>query len=406
MQIIKLKPLSQYYIWAPLALTGSELVPEKNLLLEIRNNRIVSRITVPKDLLASTIKNHPGFYCLNQGTTLSPCLIDAHIHLALDGSDFNRARATWSNREIWKGRIGQELQEMAQTGIGAVRDGGDCKNLNLEVRKLVASSQYPGPRIIATGEAIRAKGGYGSFLGGDYGSEEAIPEAVDRIWKSGSDQLKIVVSGVVSFYRHGFVKGPIMPFGAVKKIVDSARKRGLKIMAHASSAEAVDLAVQAGVDSVEHGYFVRPEALKIMAEKQIAWVPTIIPVAIQIREPLRKLFTPLEIDVITRSCEEQIEKLDLAHSYGVPLGAGTDSGAAGVVHARNLVEELLLYSKSSLSNKSILRAATAGNAAILGLEKEIGILETGFKAGLIAVRGNPLQDPAALKNVSMHFMPF
>ncbi len=405
MQITKLNSLLRYYIWAPLALTGPETVPEENVLLEILNNRIVSRQTVAKDLLPDNVINHPRLICLDQGTTLMPSLIDSHIHLALDGSDFSRARALSNNREIRQAGLEQKLLGTIQSGVGMVRDGGDFRSINLEARELVESGQCPGPRIIATGEAIREKGGYGSFLGGDYGSKEQLPEVVDRVWESGADQLKVVISGVVSFCQFGLVKGPVMSLGIAKHVVECARKRRLKVMAHASSAGAVDVAVESGVDSVEHGYFVKTETLKIMAEKQIAWIPTIIPVAIQIREPLRELLTPLEIDVITRTFEEQIDKLELADSFGVLLGIGTDSGAPGVLHGPNLVEEMLLYGKSSLDNRTIIKAATGGNAAILGLEKEVGILEPGFKARLIAVRGNPLKELSALQEVVAHFMP-
>ncbi len=405
MQTVSLKLYSDYYIWAPLALTGCDLLPEKNILLEVKKNRIVSCQMVQKDLLPSYIKVHPGFYPLEEGTTLLPALIDAHIHLALDGKNFIRARAMWKDSNALQTRIKHNLSEMINSGIGAVRDGGDSLAINLEAKRMVDSEQYSGPRIVAVGQAIRVKGGYGSFLGLDYECRTDIPALVERIWASGVDQIKVVISGVVSFIEYGSVKGLLMPLDDLCSVVAGARKYGLKVMAHASSAAAVDLALKAGVDSIEHGYFVSADGLKAMAEKHVAWIPTIIPVAAQLRGDLFAIRTPLETEVISTICKEQIEKLKCAFELGVPLGVGTDSGAGGVSHACNLVEEMLLYKTGFLDNRTVLKAATVTNAGILGLEKEIGILEPGYKAALIAVRGNPLDNLEDLKEVDTHFLP-
>ncbi len=405
MQTIKIKTSRDYHLWAPHALIGTRLKSVENVLVKIKKGRIISHSVLPKSLLPKPVLRHPGFYSLEEGVTLMPALIDAHVHLALDGKDYNRVRASWDDRNALQARIRADLEKFISSGIGAVRDGGDCRGINLQVKSAVESGQYPGPLIKSTGRAIRVKGGYGSFLGFDYDSGAVLPRLVDQIGATGADQLKVVVSGVVSFIEYGTVKGPLMPAGDLGSIVLRARDLGLKVMAHASSAAAVDLAVQAGVDSIEHGYFVTPGALQAMAEKQIAWIPTVIPVAAQAGETLHGLRTPLEINVITRTCEEQIRKLKYAHQLGVPLGVGTDSGAGGVSHACNLVEEMLLYKTGSLDNRAVLQAAVSTNADIIGLGQEYGALEAGYRAALIAVRGNPLRDIAALKEVAVHLVP-
>lgn len=398
------KPCRRYYLWAPSALVGKELKPEKDVLLGISGGHIESYRSVRKDDLPIEITGHPYFYSLDHGLTLLPALIDAHVHLALDGIDFNRAREQWDDQDAWQDRVESDIEKMLCSGTAAVRDGGDVRGLNLKVKK---QNRKTGNklRITATGQAVRMKGGYGSFLGFEYDNVNSISGLVKMIASSGADQLKVVVSGVVSFYQYGMVKGPIMSAKELGIIVEEAHNLGLKVMAHASSAGAVERAARAGVDSIEHGYFVRPETLQLMAEKRIAWVPTIIPVAAQTKRPFSKLWTAEEIDLVTRTYEEQIGKLKLALEYKVPLGVGTDAGAAGVRHGSGLLEELLLYARGELSNDEILQAATVTNAEIIGLDKDFGALLPGLKASFIAVKGNPIEDLNALETIHTHFIP-
>jgi len=403
-QTVALKPDTRNYIWTPSALVGQELKLEKDILLEISGGRIESCQSVRKDDLPIEITGHPYFYALDEGLTLLPALIDAHVHLALDGIDFNRAREQWDDQGAWQARVEADIEKTLCSGIASVRDGGDVRQLNLRIKKQVQKGRYKKLNVTATGQAVRVKGGYGSFLGREYESANSIPGLVDMVAASGADQLKVVVSGVVSFYRYGMVKGLIMPAKELRIIVEEAHSHGLKVMAHASSAGAVERAARAGVNSIEHGYFVRPGTLQLMAEKKIAWVPTIIPVAAQTRDPFFKLWTREEIDTITRIYQEQIGKLKLALEFGVPLGVGTDAGAAGVRHGTALLEEMLLYAQGELSSREILQAAIATNSKILGLEKDFGTLAPGYKASLIAVKGNPTDNLNALQALHIHFI--
>ena len=405
MQIIPIDTKSPYYLWAPFALTGTELNPEDNILLEITNGRIAAKRNVSANQLPDAVKNHPNFLCLPEDATLLPALIDAHVHLALDGEESNLSRVDWGDRPVPVSRLEEDGKAYLKAGIGYVRDGGDCREINLECKNGLNGKSFIGPQIIATGSALRREGTYGSFIGRGYSSPQEIPAIVERLWSAGVDQIKVIVSGVVSFTDYGRVGGPLLLPEEIAAVVHYAHKHNLKVMAHASSAIAVDLAARAGVDSIEHGYFIHSENLKLMADKKIAWVPTIIPVAVQARKLPFIQRTIQEIEVITRIYEEQIEKLEQADKLGVPLGLGTDAGAAGVRHGSSLVDEILLYAESSLSNRAVLKAATSVNAGIIGRAKDAGSIAIGCRANLIVVRGNPLEDLACLKEVTTHFMP-
>ncbi|MDZ4133804.1 MAG: amidohydrolase family protein [Dethiobacteria bacterium] len=384
---------------------GSELIAERNLLLHVTGGKIISRQILPAALIPPAVKTHDNFIPLAEDTTLLPSLIDAHTHLALDGEDFKRSRICWDDWQTMLPRLEKAKEQYLQAGIAHIRDGGDLAGINLKAKRYFYNESECGLHIISTGEAVRPKNGYGAFLGKGYSNLKEIEGQVEVLALSGADQVKVVISGVVSFKRYGEVEGPLIPQDELTLVTRCAHHKGLKVMAHASSDAAVKLAIKAGVDSVEHGYFLGRDSLKLMAEKEIAWVPTIIPVAIQIRMPYRKERNAHEIDVITRTYEEQIEKLSYAAELGVPLGVGTDAGALGVRHGVSLVEEMLLFAESALDNRSILQAATVGNAAILGLGKENGSIDKGRRANMIAVQGDPLNDLGALHEIAAHFIP-
>ena len=180
---------------------------------------------------------------------------------------------------------------------------------------------------------------------------------------------------------------------------------GLKVMAHASSVEGTALTVACGVDSLEHGYFVSRDTLARMAGRGIAWVPTLIPVAAQAREPLRRNHSPGQLAVIEKTYRHQMAMVDAARGLGVVIGVGTDAGASGVRHGLSYAGELALLAEAGLSPAEVIRAATAGGARILGLEKQIGTVVPGMAACLIGVRGNPLENPDVLKKPVLALIP-
>ncbi len=397
---------TSYSLYASLALTGPELQAEENILLTIEGGLITGLKKVPPANLPS--RDGPGFKLikLDPGLTLLPCLIDAHVHLALDGINFMDSLKRWDHEEALQARIGKDLQAAAKAGIGAIRDGGDCRGINLAARNGRSGTGRDGvlkARVVATGEAVRRENGYGSFLGRGYRNPEEIPAFIAALDAAGVDQVKVIASGLVSFNEYGRVGGKLLAPEELKAVVFLAHRRGLKVMAHASSDEAVKMAVRAGVDSIEHGYYLTKDTLKLMAERRVAWVPTIAPVA-----ALGARSTPgsgpgQDHSLIKRIYEEHIEKLRFALYSGVILGMGSDAGAPGVRHGAGLLTEMEMYKRGSLSNRSILKAATRVNAQILGLEGEIGAISSRFKPELIAVRGNPLDDLGALKRVQVRF---
>ncbi len=399
--------LKQGYIWAPRALVGENLTMQKNLLVKIKDNKIAAMEDTPPKEAKKYAASRPNFFRLEKETTLLPCLADAHIHLALDGKNYRTNGGKAQRTEEAREQIFKRLAQYRESGIGAVRDGGDHRGLNSQVKKLIEKQPPFTPQILSAGWALRRKESYGSFLGPGYSSSRRLKEELDRLFHLQADQIKVLLSGIVSFTRYGEVSGPPgMSLDELIYVTNRAHARGIKVMAHASSPEAIELALKAGVDSVEHGYFITGEQLKAMASQGISWISTLIPVAAQSTGQRENRENNDGINyVIEKILEEHMHKLGLALELGVSLGLGTDAGAPGVEHGVKLVEEMLLYQQAGLSRRAVLKAATFANAIIMGLDKSRGSLEVGRTPHLIAVRGDPLADLNALQKVTWSFLP-
>lgn len=335
--------------------------------------------------------------------TLLPALIDVHVHLALDGHDFEASLSRWQDNHAMAELIKKELETTLEYGITVIRDGSDKAGWNLQAKNWVKNGYCLGPRIVATGKAIHKKGYYGSFLGPPITTPADWPEILEDLIAAGSDQIKVIVSGLVTFRQWGEV-GPLQfTLEELQALVKEAHKRGLKVMAHANSDAGVRQAVEAGADTIEHGYFVSEETLKRMAERETFWAPTVAAVANRLQSPKNDQYSPEERDIIKGTYELQIKKIARAHELGVRLIIGTDAGAPGVYHGLSYMDELSFFSQAGLRAYSILQAATNTAAMALGLETELGSVEPGKMPYLIAVAGNPLEDINALRRLEMVF---
>jgi len=362
-------------------LTGPSINLEKNVIIKI-NGGIITSITPASYSPAKEVLDFSNY-------TLIPGPVDCHVHLALDGIDFKSCLEKWHNREIMKQLIKKQLYTSLEYGITCLRDGGDRGGITLTLKDVNSA----GPLVKASGAALRIKDMYGSFLGPGL-AKNHLKETVSYLAKKNADQIKVLVTGVVSFKEYGRV-GPIQfDLPALQKIVQTAGENGLKVMAHANSDEAVRTCLQAGVHSIEHGYFLSRDTLKIMAQKGIYWIPTIVPVANQLKKPYRQRYSKEEHNVIEKTFKRQQEMLCIAREMGVPLGVGTDAGASGVLHGTGFHEELRLYCEAGLSPEAILKAATIEGSRLLGLDSG---LEQGKPPRFTVVAGNPLKDLTVLK---------
>jgi imidazolonepropionase-like amidohydrolase len=350
-------------------------------------------------------------------STLLPGLIDAHTHLLLemDGRNVSlqdvemlKVVATESTAE--RALLGAKLgRENLEAGITTVRDVGNSGvNGDIALRDAINRGWLPGPRIIASTRALAAPGGqFGrltpeaqSIIEQEYvtlNGPESARQAVRQALYSGADCIKVIVNG----------NPADVTLEEMKAIVDQAHTSGVKVAAHAIGEKAVGVAVEAGVDSVEHAYTISDDELKTMAQKHIFLVPTdgtrqeYLDMVFGDRQP-----TPAEIAEQDKWIKPSVvgnrDRLERARKFGVPIAAGSDMYLTMPHRNRGQasLDVLGAYAEEGMPPMEIIRAATKNAAELLGWQDRIGILEKGKFADIIAVPGNPLKDTAALQHAN------
>jgi imidazolonepropionase-like amidohydrolase len=338
------------------------------------------------------------------GLTLMPGLIEGHSHLLLHPYD----ETPWVDQVLQEplaervARAVVHAEHTLMAGVTTVRDlgseGAGYADVGLE--SAIEKGVIPGPRMIVTTKALVATGSYSpkgapelAFHKGAEvadGVDDLVRVTRDQIGR-GADWIKIYAD-----YRWGpdGTAQPTYTVDELRLVVEVARSSGRPVVAHASTAEGMRRAVVAGVRTIEHGDGGTPEVFASMAERGVAFCPTIAAGdAISQYSGWRKGVDP-EPDRI----RQKRETVRLALAAGVEMCFGGDVGV--YPHGDN-VRELELMVEFGMSHLDAARAATSGNASIFGIDDQVGTVSPGLLADLIAVRGDPTGDVSALWHVEL-----
>ncbi|MEL1135232.1 amidohydrolase family protein [Desulfitobacterium sp. THU1] len=306
---------------------------------------------------------------------LMPGFIDAHVHLALDSIDFFQCLRNWQDPAQIEMSIQDALRHYLELGIVAIRDGGDLPGFAWAAKQSLESQEWIGPKVISVREAVNRQGMYGRFLGRGFQNVQDWQQLKEEFFRQGADQLKVVVTGIISFSEYGQV-GPVQwSVGELRNLVNSAHERGILVMAHASGEEGISRAIAAGVDSIEHGYYMTSEHLNHLKEREMAWVPTLAPIGNLLKYPSDR-YSPHEMHTLNRILNSHLKRIKEAYDMGVRLGIGTDAGAYAVHHGDSFLDEMSWMGDAEIPKNAIYCLATQENARICRLP-EYGKLEVG-----------------------------
>lgn len=323
--------------------------------------------------------------------TILPALIDSHVHLVMSGTTDHTIRkaqlaSTYTDR---LDTIARHLAQHRACGVVAVRDGGDH---NGDVLRYAIENNHPTRDrvdIRAPGRARHAKGRYGKLIGIPV---EPGTRLVDSVGSTGTrrDHLKIVNSGLNSLTQFGVETKPQFDFDALKRAIDAARRQGIPTMVHANGHLPVQLAVEAGCASIEHGFFMGRENMQRMAERGTVWVPTAVTMKAYeayLAEQGHRSDTSFA-DVSRKNLDHQLEQMRLARQVGVVLAVGTDAGSPGVHHGRAVQTEIELFVSAGFSVEEAVRCASRNGARLMQMDDR-GAITVGMRADFIAVRTPP-----------------
>jgi imidazolonepropionase-like amidohydrolase len=268
--------------------------------------------------------------------TLLPGLIEAHAHFFLEGGELDldkrSAYLKQTPEELLKAAH-ERLGKLVRLGVIAVRDAGDKHGVGLALSKLYASGQRPRmPYVDSPGAAIHHKGRYGSFMAEPIEDFDSLKHCVEARVAAGADRIKLIPTGIINFKQGAVTAEPQMTTAEVSELVAAAKSFGKQTLAHASGDAGIERAIEGGVDSIEHGFFVRDDQLAKMRDRQIAWVPTFSPVQEQVDHADKMAWDAQVVSNLNKILEQHAASLVKAHEMGVQIIAGSDAGSCGVAH--------------------------------------------------------------------------
>jgi|SRR5579859_2468142 len=335
------------------------------------------------------------------GATLMPGLINMHAHLTLASDNAPFIPYMDAHSDVALGlRAAHSAQASLAAGITTVRDCGSRGRTVLDLRLAQAEGILRGPRVLAAGHALTISGGHMRPFGGEVDGVDGVRQMVRKLVSSGADFIKVAGSG-------GGTPGSLTDYPSfsveeLKAVVETAHGLGRRATIHCTATAAMERALAAGFDSIEHGYFGGPDGLggydeavaARLAESRIWISPTT-----QVFRDMAELLPPgTERDVWQRRRETLVANVSRLRQAGARMSAGSDAGWR-LTRFDNYWRELEEMAACGFSALEVIHAATGAASQAIGREAEFGTLQAGLSADLLLVQGNAAQDVRCLAAV-------
>lgn len=371
-----------------------------NLAIIISNNKIskvIDRNLIPKDIRLIDLGN----------STLMPGLINAHEHPLLHENDYQTAHLKSSS--AYKALIGlkthQGLLASGWTTIRVMGDG-DVFYANQDIKKAIENKIFIGPRITGAAHYISITGGGGDI---NYMSPEQallpdgliadgpqeIIKAIRKEIKYGSDWIKIMVTGAFMSVGDNPENVSFSP-EELKAAVNEAKRHSVPVAAHAHATEGINQAIRAGVRSIEHGTYLDEESISLMVKYGTFYVPTIY-VGDYYANSGKLLAQEKNDDYYLSYRSEWLSMIEKAYLAGVKITVGSDLCGYGIEPSL-CAREFATLVEAGMTPMDAIKAGTIVGAELVGWDDDLGSIESGKLADIIAVKDNPLEDMSVLEN--------
>ncbi len=377
------------------------LAVRENVSITVEGNRIQS---VSNDFAAGEAIDLKSHTCM-------PGFLDMHVHLVSESNPKTYEERFRLNGVDHAYRSVVYARRTLLAGVTTVRDLGARDGVSISLRNAIQQGLIDGPRIFAAGTSLATTGGHAdptngvrNDLLGDPGPKDGVVngvedarKAVRQRYKEGADVIKITATGgVLSVAASG--ENPQFTEEEVRAIVETAKDYSFHVAAHAHGAEGMKRAIRAGVHSIEHGTLMDDEAIALFKEKGTWWVPTISAGQFVAAKAEVPGYYP---DVVKAKAlaigPKIIETFRKAYAAGVKIAMGTDCGVC--LHGDN-ARELVYMHQAGMPPLETIQVSTLRGAQLLGIDHEVGTLERGKLADIIATSEDPRADLSTVTRVS------
>ena len=337
------------------------------------------------------------------GRWIVPGLMNMHTHYGLVLPGRQGAELANESEAALALRMAANARMSLMSGVTTTRSTGESKGADFALRRSIDRGEVIGPRMFTAGETLNVTGGHGWSIGEEgLDSPDAFRRAVRRRAFDGAEWIKIAISGGIAD-THGDIAASHMTKEEVAAVTDMAHRHSLKVTAHSGSPGATLEAVEAGLDCVEHGYFLTDEVLGRMVDKGVWLVPTIVVAQRTVMEFFKKIGSPdWYLARVTSVGESHFNMLKNAIKRNVKIALGTDQFPYEPNDGTTAtIREAQYYVEAGMTPLQALRAGTIEAATLLGIQDRTGSVEAGKLADIIVTEADPSKDIRALRGIKL-----
>ena len=334
------------------------------------------------------------------GRWVMPGLMDMHVHLSLALPGPAQLASRLESDMAVTVRAYRNALDGLNAGVTFMRTLGDMRFVDLELKRAINAGVIVGPRLFCAGQAVIITGGHGFGSGSSLEADgpDGFRQAVRKQLRAGADVIKVAITGGIAG-EYEQIRDSQATYAEMEAACQAAHNAGRRITAHAGSALAIAEGIRAGLDCVEHGYFLDQPTVDTMANKGVYLVPTLS--VSRAEEYMRRIGCPQwMIDKSLRAGEDHLRSYQMALAAGVPMAMGTDMLPAdpydGTLAVYREVEWMV---EGGMPHAAALRAATLSAAELCQVDADLGSVTPGKLADLVAMPANPLENIRALRGI-------